>query len=48
MGVGREEEKNCIDSQDYTTWQKKYHSGQGQNSRPITPNWHAPQVPTCQ
>ena len=56
-GVGREEEKPPqvktrgdqlpIDGPDHTTRPKGHHSGQGWNSRPMTPNWCAPQVPMC-
>ena len=35
------------DGPDHTTRPKGHHSGQGYNSRPITPNWCAPQVPMC-
>ena len=54
---GREEEKPPqvktrgdqlpTDGPDHTTRLKGHHSGQGYNSRPITPNWCAPQVPMC-
>ena len=35
------------DGPDHTIRPKGHHSGQGYNSRPITPNWCAPQVPMC-
>ena len=57
MGVGREEAKAPqvktqgdqlpTDDPDDATSPKVHHSCQGYNSRPITPNWCAPQVPMC-
>ena len=35
------------DGPDQPTRLKGHHSGRGKNSRLVTPNWHAPQVPMC-
>ena len=35
------------DGPDHPTRPKGHHSGRGKNSRLVTPNWHAPQVPMC-
>ena len=35
------------DGPDHSTRPKGHHSGRGQNSRLVTPNWCAPQVPMC-
>ena len=35
------------DGPDHSTRPKGHHSGQGKNSRLVTPNWRAPQVPMC-
>ena len=35
------------DGPDHSTRPKGHHSGRGLNSRLVTPNWRAPQVPMC-
>ena len=35
------------DGPDHPTRPKGHHSGRGKNSRLVTPNWRAPQVPMC-